>query len=260
MLFRTIYFIFLFTLKYWILKKISVRLRFANLNLKFSSGLNFEIQIKIKKKKFEFISINSKLKKKTYKIHFCLLTRILNNLFSNHRNYIALPNFIRSILRANDNTHRFNLFAMSSRHFSSLYLYIYIYYIEQKRRCYLVLEWNQKRRGKWRLGEQSEFQQEVEENSGVYAGRGCRASTFHFRRQGGSFLFRMEEFVSRSPRAKPGKCKEKRGKMAANRGGKSRKNKSELRSLNIRWKLRFACTQTRKTDSVSSSPLISSQR
>lgn len=149
MLFRTIYFIFLFTLKYWILKKISVRLRFANLNLKFSSGLNFEIQIKIKKKKFEFISINSKLKKKTYKIHFCLLTRILNNLFSNHRNYIALPNFIRSILRANDNTHRFNLFAMSSRHFSSLYLsiYIYIYYIEQKRRCYLVLEWNQKRRG-----------------------------------------------------------------------------------------------------------------
>lgn len=100
----------------------------------------------------------------------------------------------------------------------------------------------------------------MEENSGVYAGRGCRASTFHFRRQGGSFLFRMEEFVSRSPRAKPGKCKEKRGKMAANRGGKSRKNKSELRSLNIRWKLRFACTQTRKTDSVSSSPLISSQR
>lgn len=127
MLFRTIYFIFLFTLKYWILKKISVRLRFANLNLKFSSGLNFEIQIKIKKKKFEFISINSKLKKKTYKIHFCLLTRILNNLFSNHRNYIALPNFIRSILLANDNTHRFNLFAMSSRHFSSLYLSIYIH-------------------------------------------------------------------------------------------------------------------------------------
>lgn len=127
MLFRTIYFIFLFTLKYWILKKISVRLRFANLNLKFSSGLNFEIQIKIKKKKFEFISINSKLKKKTYKIHFCLLTRILNNLFSNHRNNIALPNFIRSILRANDNTHRFNLFAMSSRHFSSLYLSIYIH-------------------------------------------------------------------------------------------------------------------------------------
>lgn len=42
----------------------------------------------------------------------------------------------------------------------------------------------------------------------------------------------------------------KGGKMAArekNGGkgeGKSRKNKPELRSLNIRWKLRFACTQT----------------
>lgn len=79
----------------------------------------------------------------------------------------------------------------------------------------------------------------------------------------------MEEFVSRLPRAKPGKRKEKRGKkegkMAASRGGKgegkSRKNKPELRSLNIRWKLRFACTQTRNTDSVSRSsfpPLVSS--
>ena len=56
----------------------------------------------------------------------------------------ALSNFIRSILRANDNAHRFNLFAMSSRFSSS---YLYIYYIEQERRCYLVLEWNQKRRG-----------------------------------------------------------------------------------------------------------------
>lgn len=81
----------------------------------------------------------------------------------------------------------------------------------------------------WRLGEQSEFQQEEEENSGVYGGRGCRASTFHFRRQGGSFLFRMEEFVSRSPRAKPGKREGKRGKKEGGKwprveeGGKSRK-------------------------------------
>lgn len=114
--------------------------------------------------------------------------------------------------------------------------------------------------GEWRLGEQSEFQQEEEENSGVYGGRGCRASTFHFRRQGGSFLFRMEEFVSRSPRAKPGKREGKRGKKEGGKwprveeDGKSRKNKSELSSLNIRWKLRFARTQTRKTrESVSSS-------
>lgn len=65
--FKCYLFIFFFYLKIRILKKTSVRLRFANLNLKFTSGLNFEIQMKIKKKKtFEFISINSKLKKKTY--------------------------------------------------------------------------------------------------------------------------------------------------------------------------------------------------
>lgn len=91
--FKCYLFIFFFYLKIRILKKTSVRLRFANLNLKFTSGLNFEIQMKIKKKKtFEFISINSKLKKKIYKIHFCLFTRILTvsaeNLFSNHRNWL----------------------------------------------------------------------------------------------------------------------------------------------------------------------------
>lgn len=49
--FKCYLFIFFFYLKIRILKKTSVRLRFANLNLKFTSGLNFEIQMKIKKKK-----------------------------------------------------------------------------------------------------------------------------------------------------------------------------------------------------------------
>lgn len=69
-------------------------------------------------------------------------------------------------------------------------------------------------------------------------------------------VWRSLSLARRGPnRANARRRGEKRGKMAANRGGKSRKNKSELRSLNIRWKLRFACTQTRKTDSVSSSPI-----
>ena len=59
----------------------------------------------------------------------------------------------------------------------------------------------------WRPGEQSEFQQEGEEQW-----RLRRVSTFHFRRQDGSSLFRMEEFVSRSPRAKVSKHEEKEGK------------------------------------------------
>lgn len=47
---------------------------------------------------------------------------------------------------------------------------------------------------------------------------------------------------------------EKWPRVEAGEREKNRKNKPELRSLNIRWKLRFACTQTRKTESISSSP------
>lgn len=76
--FKCYLFIFFFYLKIRILKKTSVRLRFANLNLKFTSGLNFEIQMKIKKKKNVWIYFNKfQTKKKNLpKIHFCLFTRI----------------------------------------------------------------------------------------------------------------------------------------------------------------------------------------
>lgn len=79
---------------------------------------------------------------------------------------------------------------------------------------------------------------------------GCQAPTFHFRRQDGSFLFRMEEFVSCSPRAKVGKHPGNGGKreMAVDgrtraRGGARQKN-SRLKEFKYTLEIKTAYTRT----------------
>lgn len=210
-----------------------------------------------KKKTLEFISINSKIKKKK---------DLQNPLLSAHRAYQHPTNrpekTICSRIAGTNCPSKFYSKHPLIIHIGSIYslcppvssLCIYIYIYRTKTTLLPRLEWNQERkRGvtfRWTIripagrGEQWRLRRERLPCLDVSFPPAGRKFPFPY---GGVCLSLAAGQTGQTQGEEGGK---KGGKMAArekNGGkgeGKSRKNKPELRSLNIRWKLRFACTQT----------------